>query len=93
MPLVGAAAVVVQSTIWLAAMACCMIMVQSCDAAIGLTIKDRQKTFGPAMIAVCNPLSLSGLCSAESLGAGIWLELAPAAAIEVVLTSSDGRRP
>src|ERR1700709_264133 len=36
------------STPWLLAIACSMIIVQICDAAIGVVIRDRMKTFGPA---------------------------------------------
>jgi hypothetical protein len=35
-----------------------MIIVQAFDAAIGLTIKDRMKTFGPAGTAVANLAAL-----------------------------------
>jgi hypothetical protein len=49
------------STPWLQAIACSMIIVQVCDAAIGVVIKDRMKTFGPAGIALLN------------LAAVIWL--------------------
>jgi hypothetical protein len=50
------------STPWLQAIACSMIIVQVCDAAIGVIIKDRIKTFGPAGTALLN------------LGAVIWLQ-------------------
>jgi hypothetical protein len=49
------------STPWLLAIACSMIIVQICDAAIGGVIKDRMKTFGPAGTALLN------------LAAVIWL--------------------
>ena len=49
------------STPWLFAIACSMIIVQICDAAIGVVIKDRMKTFGPAGTALLN------------LAAVIWL--------------------
>jgi hypothetical protein len=49
------------STPWLLAIACSMIIVQICDAAIGVVIKDRMKTFGPAGTALLN------------LAAVIWL--------------------
>jgi hypothetical protein len=49
------------STQWLQAIAWSMIIVQACDAFIGLTIKDRMKTFGPAGTALLN------------LAAVIWL--------------------
>jgi hypothetical protein len=42
------------STDWLLAMAWSMIIVQGCDALIGLTIHDRMKTFGPAGTALLN---------------------------------------
>ena len=48
------------STPWLLAIACSMIIVQICDAAIGV-VKDRMKTFGPAVTALLN------------LAAVIWL--------------------
>jgi hypothetical protein len=35
-----------------------MIIVQACDTVIGLTIKDRMKTFGPAGIALLNLAAL-----------------------------------
>ena len=46
------------STSWLEAIACCMIIVQVCDAWIGVVIKDRMKTFGPAGTAVLNLAAL-----------------------------------
>jgi hypothetical protein len=49
------------ATQWLQAVAWSMIIVQACDAVIGLTIKDRMKTFGPAGTALLN------------LAAVIWL--------------------
>jgi hypothetical protein len=49
------------STPWLQAIACSMIIVQVCDAAIGVITKDRMKTFGPAGTALLN------------LAAVIWL--------------------
>jgi hypothetical protein len=49
------------STPWLLAITCGMIIVQTCDAAIGVTIKNRMKTFGPAGAALLN------------LAAVIWL--------------------
>jgi hypothetical protein len=42
------------STPWLQAIACSMIVVQVCDAAIGVIIEDRMKTFGPAGTALLN---------------------------------------
>jgi hypothetical protein len=52
------------SSSWLQAIACCMIIVQACDAGIGVVIKDRMKTFGPAGTAFLN------------LAALIWLRTA-----------------
>ena len=49
------------STPWLQAIACSMIIVQICDAGIGVLVKDRMKTFGPAGTALLN------------LAAVIWL--------------------
>ena len=46
------------ATQWLQAIAWSMIIVQACDAFIGLTIKDRMKTFGPAGIALLNLAAL-----------------------------------
>jgi hypothetical protein len=46
------------STPWLAAIACAMTIVQACDAAIGVTIGDRMKTFGPAGTALANLAAL-----------------------------------
>ncbi|PWB92782.1 hypothetical protein C5689_16640 [Methylosinus sporium] len=48
---------------WLAATACAMIVVQACDAAIGVTIEDRMKTFGPAGTALANLAALIWLSS------------------------------
>src|SRR3981081_3848299 len=42
------------STPWLLAIACSMIIVQVCDAGIGVVIKDRMKTVGPAGTALVN---------------------------------------
>ena len=42
------------STPWLAAVAVGMIIVQFCDAGVGVTIHDRMKTLGPAGTAVAN---------------------------------------
>ena len=44
----------VGSTGWLQAMAWSMTIVQACDAAIGWTIKDPMKTYGPAGTALLN---------------------------------------
>ena len=46
------------STSWLEAIACCMIIVQVCDPGIGVVIKDRMKTFGPAGTALLNLAAL-----------------------------------
>src|SRR3979411_2364871 len=46
------------STPWLQAIACSMIIVQVCDAGIGVVIKDRMKTFGPAGTALVNLAAL-----------------------------------
>lgn len=46
------------STGWLQATACCMIIVQACDAIIGAMIKDRMKTYGPAGTALLNLAAL-----------------------------------
>ncbi len=42
------------STPWLEAVAIGMIIVQFCDAGVGVTIHDRMKTLGPAGTAVVN---------------------------------------
>jgi hypothetical protein len=49
------------SVAWLEASAVGMIIVQSCDAAIGVVIKDRLKTIGPAATAVANLVALAAL--------------------------------
>jgi hypothetical protein len=46
------------STQWLEALASGMIVVQAIDAAIGLTIEDKMKTFGPAGTAIANLAAL-----------------------------------
>ena len=46
---------------WLECVACCMIVVQACDAVIGFTIQDRLKTFGPAATALLNLAALTWL--------------------------------
>jgi hypothetical protein len=51
------------SVAWLEAGAVGMIIVQSCDAAIGVVIKDRLKTIGPAATAVANLVALVSLLS------------------------------
>jgi hypothetical protein len=59
--LVSAVPFLTGSTPWLLAVACSMTIVQACDAAIGMKIKDRMKTIGPAGTALLN------------LAATIWL--------------------
>lgn len=57
--LLGAiAALVLQQAGWLFAIATMMIIVQAADAYIGTTIKDRLKTFGPALTALLNLAAL-----------------------------------
>ncbi len=53
----------VGATAWLEAVAWCMIIVQACDAAVGITIGDRLKTFGPAATALLNLAALTWLLS------------------------------
>ncbi len=48
---------------WLEAVACCMIIVQACDAGIGVTLKNRVETFGPAATALLNLAALGWLLS------------------------------
>jgi hypothetical protein len=55
------------STPWLLAVACSMTIVQACDAMIGVTIKDRMKTLGPAGTALLNLAALLWLLVAPSL--------------------------
>lgn len=43
---------------WLRAVAVAMILVQAGDAVIGVSIRDRVKTFGPALTAVANFVTL-----------------------------------
>lgn len=43
---------------WLKAVATGLIILQTCDAVIGITIKDRLKTFGPAGTAILNLAAL-----------------------------------
>ncbi len=57
------AAFPVGATAWLEAVACCMIIVQACDAAIGATIGDRLTTVGPAATAASNLAALVWLVS------------------------------
>ena len=58
---VSVAAFVVRAAGWLEAVACGMIVVQACDAVIGVGIGDRVKTFGPAATAVLNAVVLGWL--------------------------------
>jgi hypothetical protein len=51
------------STPWLQAIACSMIIVQTGDAGIGVVIKDRMKTLGPAGTALLNLTALIWLLS------------------------------
>ena len=51
------------STPWLQAIACSVIIVKGCDAAIGVMIKDRMKTFGPAGTALLNLAAMIWLLS------------------------------
>ncbi len=51
------------STPWLLAIACSMIIVQIGDAAIGVVIRDRMKTFGPAGTALLNLAAVVWLLS------------------------------
>ena len=48
---------------WLHAAAVAMIVVQGCDAVIGVTIGDRMKTFGPAGTALANLAALAWFLS------------------------------
>jgi hypothetical protein len=52
------------STPWLEAIAIVMIVVQACDAIIGVSIKDSMKTFGPAGTAIVNLAALVWVMSA-----------------------------
>jgi hypothetical protein len=57
----SAAAFALENAAWLEAVASCMVMVQACDTAIGVTTKDRRKTLGPAAIALLNAAALAWL--------------------------------
>jgi hypothetical protein len=46
------------SHVWLQAVAVGMIIVQACDAAIGVSIRDRMKTYGPAGTALATLIAL-----------------------------------
>jgi hypothetical protein len=48
---------------WLQAIACSMIIVQVCDAAIGVVIRNQMKTLGPAGTALLNLAALIWLLS------------------------------
>jgi hypothetical protein len=61
--LVSLAPLVTGSTPWLEAVACGMILIQACDAAIGAMTRDRMKTFGPAALGVLNLAVLFWLLS------------------------------
>ena len=50
---------------WLEAIAVCMVIVQALDAAIGVVIRDRMKTFGPAGTAAANLAALLWLAHAR----------------------------
>jgi hypothetical protein len=50
-------------TLWLAAVAVGMIILQALDAGVGAAIGDRMKTLGPAAIAVTNLAALVWLIS------------------------------
>lgn len=56
--LVSLVPLVTGSTPWLEAVAVGMIIVQVCDAGVGLTIQDRMKTLGPAGTAFANAVTL-----------------------------------
>jgi hypothetical protein len=49
--------------LWLEAVAVGMIILQVLDAGVGVAIRDRKKTFGPAVIAVANLAALVWLIS------------------------------
>jgi hypothetical protein len=50
-------------SLWLEAVAVGMTILQALDAGVGVTIKDRMKTFGPAAMAVTNLAALVWLVS------------------------------
>jgi len=54
---------------WLQAIAWSMIIVQTCDAVIGGTIKDPMKTYGPAGTALLNLVAVIWLSQAAPFGA------------------------
>jgi hypothetical protein len=62
----GAVPFLTGSTDWLQAIALSMVIVQACDAVIGMTIKDRMKTFGPAGTALLNLVALIWLFQAAT---------------------------
>jgi hypothetical protein len=51
---VSAAPFFTGSVSWLLAIASAMTIVQACDTAVGVKIKDTMKTFGPAVTALVN---------------------------------------
>jgi hypothetical protein len=61
--MIGIASFLTGSVAWLEACAMGMIIVQSCDTAIGVVIRDRMKTFGPAWTALINLAALLWLLS------------------------------
>jgi hypothetical protein len=48
---------------WLEAVAVGMIILQALDAGVGITVRDRMKTFGPAAMTVTNLAALVWLIS------------------------------
>jgi hypothetical protein len=62
--IVSAVPFVTGSTGWLQAIAWSMIVVQAGDAVVGMTIKDRMKTFGPAGTALLNLVAVIWLIQA-----------------------------
>ena len=58
-------ALLVGSTSYLEAVALAMVVVQAADAVIGLTIKDRVKTIGPAITSLANGLALVWLYTSD----------------------------
>jgi hypothetical protein len=51
------------STQWEIAVALCLVIVQALDAGIGVTIRDRKETAGPALTAALNLAALLWLIS------------------------------
>jgi hypothetical protein len=62
--IVSAVPFVTGSTGWLQAIAWSMIIVQAGDVVVGMTIKDRMKTFGPAGTALLNLVAVIWLIQA-----------------------------